>query len=112
MMLNFNILYLQKQLSVMNMCGEYRDHVKVLCKIAFDHKLICIYHVDELCRNAQEKISVLAPLTKTLGVVTFSRKHIVRVRVLLTSMVLLQQRTKKIEKTQKQALRYVFNDFN
>ena len=84
--------------------------------VYLDQKLSFVYHVDELCREAGRKLSVLARFTDT---------RCCKQNALFYTHILSQfeycsliwhfcsgDTTQKIEKIQKQALVYVFNYFN
>ncbi len=93
-----------------------RSHVKLL-GVYFDQKLSYDYHVNELCRKAGRKLSILGRLTKTLDVASKMLHFHTYILSQFEYCSLVwhfcsRDKMKKIEKIQKQALHYIVNYFN
>jgi hypothetical protein len=92
------------------------QHVVKLLGVTFDNMLTFDMHVDEICRKAGRKLSVLGRLSTTLDVESklilfhsFVLSHFEYCSVIWHFCS--REKMKKVEKIQKQALRYVFNDY-
>ena len=110
-------------------CEYTNDHIEIdnkmvqndcnvkLLGLNIDCRLNFTYHVNELCSKAGRKLKVLARLSKTVD--TESKLMLFHSFILsqfeYSSMLwhfCKSDDTKMVEKIQKQALRYVFNDYD
>lgn len=107
--------YDAESIKINNMIIKHQPTVKLL-GVHIDSKLTFNVHVSEICRKAGYKLNALSRLSKTLDVESKT--------LLLNSFILSFfnycciiwhfcdiQNTKSIEKIQKRALRFVYNDF-
>ena len=92
------------------------QNVVKLLGVQFDNMLSFDAHVDEICRKAGRKLNVLARLSKTLDFESkltlfhcFVLSHFEYCAVVWHFCS--RDKMRKMEKIQKQALRYVFNDY-
>jgi hypothetical protein len=92
------------------------QNVVKLLGLNFDHLLTFDVHVDDICRKAGRKLNVLARMSNTLDIESklilfyaFVLSHFEYCAVVWHFCS--RDKMRKIEKIQKQALRYVFNDY-